>query len=255
MAAAGEAAALVRAGFGRLGEGDVSRKGANDLVTVVDRESEALLRDRLAGDGQGFLGEETGHSGSDKVLWVVDPLDGTRNFVHGIPVFAVSIALVAGGEPVVGVVADVMGGEVFLAAAGTGAWVEREGERRALSVSARPTLAGALAATGFPHQQRGRLDPFLRQLGALFTEVGGVRRMGAAALDLAHTAAGRYELFWEGGLSAWDIAAGILLVREAGGEVTDWAGGGVDIFGPGDLLATNRRVHERALCLVRAALG
>lgn len=241
--------------YGELASADVGTKGGHDLVTRADHESEESLKRSLGAllPDAGFLGEETGWTGDRGTAWVVDPLDGTRNFVHGLPMFAVSIALVSDGAPVLGVVLDVPRDEAFVGSRGSGAWSETAGVRRPLRVSDRSSLEGCLAATGFPHRVKFRLESFLSQFAAIFEVAGGVRRMGAAALDLAHTAAGRYDLFWEGGLNSWDVAAGALLVREAGGMATDWLGDDAGLLETGDVLATNGLLHADSVALLADA--
>lgn len=253
VAAANRAAKLSRGAFRALSAGDVSKKGVgDDVVTRIDHESEALLKEAL-GDilpTAGFVGEETGGTLGDGYSWVVDPLDGTRNFVNGIPFFAVSVALMKGKESVLGVVVDVMAREVYCAVKGQGAWVKGKGEKEALCVRGKNTLQGAFVATGFPHTTRHRISEFLAQFHRLFEVAGGIRRMGAAALDLAYTAAGRFDMFWEAGLNIWDIAAGALLVEEAGGKVSDLRGGDTHLE-TGDVLATNGKLHREAIKILR----
>jgi myo-inositol-1(or 4)-monophosphatase len=195
--------------------------------------------------------EESGASaGSDaKHRWIVDPLDGTKNFLHGIPHFCISIALEREGEIIAGVIYEPIRDEMFWAEKGAGAYVN---ERR-LRVSARRSLADALIGTGIPYRERGNHPLYLATLAAVMGATAGVRRPGAAALDLAYVAAGRYDGYWEFGLSAWDIAAGILLVRESGGYVSDLSGGH-DMLASGDILAANDHLHLPLGSLIREAL-
>jgi myo-inositol-1(or 4)-monophosphatase len=212
-----------------------------------------LLRAELSKGrpGYGFLMEESGEShGSDaRHRWIVDPLDGTTNFLHGIPHFAISIALERDGEIVAGVVYDPTRDEMFWAEKGAGAYVN---EHR-LRVSARRGLGDAVIGTGIPFRGRGDHPSYLSALGAVMSSTAGVRRLGAAALDLAYVAAGRYDGFWEFGLSPWDIAAGLLLIREAGGYVSDLTGGH-DMLASGDIIAANDHLHLPLAALIKDAM-
>jgi myo-inositol-1(or 4)-monophosphatase len=209
-----------------LPHGAIEEKRQNDYVTRADRESEEAIlraiRERFAEDA--FLGEEGGireGRGTDGRTWIVDPLDGTSNFVSGFPFWCVSIAAMEAGRLAAAVVWDPLRDELYSAALGEGAF--RNGER--LSVSSRPSLTGAFMATGFPFRYRHRIDAYLALFRAVFLEARAIRRAGSAALDLAYVAAGVFDGFFEFHLSPWDIAAGALLIREAGGEVTDFDGG------------------------------
>jgi len=227
--------------FGEVEQLQVSRKGPADFVSAADLRTEKILRETLqrARPDYGFLMEESGPSGGDSEnRWIVDPLDGTTNFLHGIPYFAISIALERRKEIVAGVVYEPVRDEMFWAEKGIGAYVN---DRR-LRVSARERLGDAVVATGIPHRGRMAPDAYLPMLGAVMPEVAGIRRAGAASLDLAYVAAGRYDGFWEQGLSPWDIAAGIVLVREAGGMVTEISGKS-GMLASGSILATNERLH------------
>jgi myo-inositol-1(or 4)-monophosphatase len=192
-------------------------------------------------------GATAGKDGEQR--WIVDPLDGTTNFLHGIPHFAISIALERAGEIVAALILDPIKDERFWAEKGLGAYLN---DRR-IRVSARSRLADALLATGIPFASHGDHRGFAEELTAIMPAVAGVRRLGAAALDLAYVAAGRYEGFWERGLSPWDLAAGILIVREAGGYVSEIEGGS-DMLASGSVLAANDRLHgEIAALLARGA--
>ena len=205
-------------------------KEPRDLVTAADRAAEERIVERLraAYPGHAIVAEESGRQGGEGRAgpqWVVDPLDGTANYVHGIPMWAVSVALLEGDEPVVGVVVDPVREEWFTAVTGEGAWVgDGNGDGRRMAVSTADPSAGILA-TGFPFRRREETERYLDAFGELFGRVSDMRRAGSAALDLAYVAAGRLEGFWEIGLRRWDIAAGELLVTEAGGRVSDWRGG------------------------------
>ena len=198
----------------------VSTKGPGDFVSKADREAERLIKEDLLGGRPtyGWLGEETGETaGVDPTRrWIVDPLDGTTNYLHGMPHWAVSIALEHKGEIVAGVVFDAAKDEMYVAEKGAGAWMN---ERR-LRVSGRRVMSEAVFATGVPFGAKNTLPAMLQDLARLMPVCAGVRRWGASALDLAYVAAGRYEGYWERELHAWDIAAGILLVKEAGGMVS-----------------------------------
>jgi myo-inositol-1(or 4)-monophosphatase len=198
-------------------------KSPRDWVTDVDRRAEALVREVLAAETPGarVVGEELGPElAREGLVWIVDPLDGTTNFLHGFPAYAVSVAAAVDGELVAGVVHEVPHDRVYHAAAGHGAWC---GDRR-LEVSRLSDPAGALIGTGFPFRDLSRADEYLAQFRRVMAGTSGLRRPGSAALDLASVAAGAFDGFWELMLAPWDIAAGIVLVREAGGVVTDLAG-------------------------------
>jgi len=240
--AADKAARSLKRDFGEVSQLQVSKKGPGDFVSNADLKSERTLRDELqkARPTFGFLMEESGEiPGSDPDhRWIVDPLDGTTNFLHGLPHFAISIALEQKGEIVAGLVYDPAKDELFWAEKGQGAFLN---DRR-MRVSGRKQLPESLLATGIPFIEHGDHPRFLKQLNAAMRETAGVRRLGAAALDLAYVAAGRYECFWEEGLSAWDMAAGIILVKEAGGYVSDMKGGQT-MFQSSSILASNGTLH------------
>ncbi|ABA78320.1 inositol monophosphatase [Rhodobacter sphaeroides] len=198
----------------------VSSKGPGDFVSKADREAERIIREELMGarPTYGWLGEETGEAaGQDPTRrWIVDPLDGTTNYLHGLPHWAVSIALEHKGEIVAGVIFDAAKDELYWAEKGAGAWMN---ESR-LRVSGRRHMIEAIFATGVPFGGRSTLPATLQDLARLMPTCAGVRRWGSAALDLAYVAAGRYDGYWERGVSAWDVAAGVVLVREAGGLIS-----------------------------------
>jgi myo-inositol-1(or 4)-monophosphatase len=249
--AADKAARGLRRDFGEIEQLQVSLKGPGNFVSTADNRAEKLIRQELARarPGYGFLMEESGTSaGSDaEHRWIVDPLDGTTNFLHGLPHFCISIALERAGEIVAGVVFDPIRDEQFWAEKGQGAFLN---DRR-LRVSSRRQLNNALIATGTPYVERDR-PGYLRQFDRMMGSVADVRRFGAAALDLAYVAAGRYDGFWEYGLSPWDIAAGILLVREAGGYVSEPVGQG-DPLASGNVLAANDHLHPALHSLLAVA--
>jgi len=221
----------------------VSRKDQNDFVTEVDQACEAAIIEILstAYPGHGFLGEETGLTLGGKPiedrpdnLWIIDPLDGTTNFIHGMPVYGVSIALMQKEQITQAVVYDPSRDELFVASKGKGAYLN---DRR-LRVSKRDRLDESLIGTGFPFKRQEQIDAYLSMFKQVSSRAAGLRRPGAAAIDLAYVAAGRYDAFFEFGLAPWDVAAGILMVREAGGLVGDIAGQPYELGGP-SLLASN----------------
>lgn len=249
VGAAEAAGRLLASRFGRIRR--VRYKGATDIVTEADGASERLIRALIARafPADAVLGEEGGGPGDLAApgrLWVVDPLDGTVNFAHGYPVFSVSIALVEDGRPLVGVVHDPTRGETFAAARGGGARLDG----RRIRVSPRSRLIESLLSTGFSYQRGRALDLSLRRFARFHHTTRAVRRPGSAAIDLAYVAAGRFDGFWETGLKPWDVAAGWLIVEEAGGRVTDYAGKPYRLGQP-DILASNRRLHGAMARTVR----
>lgn len=246
LRAAVEGGRVIRGG-GSLGP--VEEKGVGDYVTRVDRAAEetigALLRE--AAPGIPVVGEEHGGAPGDR-YWLVDPLDGTANFLHGLPLVGVSVALIVDGRPAAGAVHAPFLGASFTAARGGGA--ERDG--RALRVSSRAPEA-AIVGTGFPFRQKDRLPLYLRAFGAALRRFEDLRRPGAASLDLAWVAEGALDGFFELGLSAWDVAAGALLIEEAGGVVTDWTGG--PGYLSGDILAGPPAIHADLLAMAGEALA
>jgi myo-inositol-1(or 4)-monophosphatase len=238
--------------FGEVAELQVSKKGAADYVTAADLKAEQTLFEDLlkARPGYGFLGEERGLiEGTDKThTWIVDPLDGTTNFLHAMPHFAINIALQREGAIVAAVTYNPATSDLFWAERGRGAFLN---DRR-LRVAARTRFEEAVFATGIPFMGHGQHARFLKELHQISQRVSGVRRFGAAALDLAWVAAGRFDGYWERDLNAWDIAAGILLVTEAGGKVTD-ADGGEDPLATGSICAANADLHGPLLERLKAA--
>ncbi len=222
----------------------IEYKGDVDLVTVADRRSEALIVERIRQrwPGHDILGEEgTRTSSGSEYQWYVDPLDGTTNFAHGYPVFCVSLGLARAGELIAGVIFDPVRDELFAAEQGSGAWLNQ----RRISVSPTPSLGESLLGTGFPSQKRHK-NPNIHFYQRLTLRSHGVRRAGSAALDLACVACGRYDGFWEFNLNPWDTAAGVVLVREAGGIVTDFQGGPFDLASR-EVCASNRHIHAALL--------
>ncbi|TPJ78570.1 inositol monophosphatase family protein [Mesorhizobium sp. B2-6-2] len=240
--------------FGEVQNLQVSMKGPGDYVSQADRKAEEIVFAELskARPGYAFLMEERGAvEGEDaQHRWIVDPLDGTTNFLHGIPVFSVSIALERQGQIVAGVVYNPAMDELYTAERGGGAFMN---DRR-LRVAGRSKLTDAVIGCGVPHLGRGQHGNFLIELRNVMAEVSGVRRLGSAALDLAYVAAGRMDGFWETGLSSWDIAAGILLVREAGGFVSDMDGG-QGMLDSGEVVAGNELIQRALLKTVKKPLA
>lgn len=236
--------------FGEVENLQVSTKGPGDFVSRADKAAEALIKEELmaARPTYGFLGEESREiEGEDPTRrWIVDPLDGTTNFLHGLPHWAVSIALEHKGQIVAGVVYDPAKDEMFYAEKGGGAWVNEQRMR----VSGRSRLSDALFATGLPWSGRGDLPDTLKDLARLLPACAGVRRFGAAALDLCYVAAGRYDGFWERRLHIWDIAAGIIILREAGGLVEPLNKDG-DIMDDGALICANNDIFDSLAKVIR----
>jgi myo-inositol-1(or 4)-monophosphatase len=251
-AAARKAARNLNRDFGEVENLQVSLKGPANFVSAADRKAEDILRAELAKarPGYGFLGEESGNQpGADKShTWIVDPLDGTTNFLHGIPHFAISIALEREGTIVAGLVYNPISDELFVAERGKGAFLN---DRR-IRVAARKRLAEAVFACGLPHLGRGDLAQFRQEFAVVQEQVAGLRRFGAAALDLAWVAAGRLDGYWERNISSWDMAAGLLIVREAGGFVSDCEGKD-NMFATGDIVAGNETMHSELVALLKSA--
>ena len=229
----------------------VTMKGAGDFVSKADIAAENILRDELMGarPSYGWLGEETGETkGEDPTRrWIVDPLDGTTNFLHGIPHFAISIALEHKGEVVAGVVFDAAKDEMFYAEKGQGAWMNQS---QRLRVSGRARMIEGVFATGVPFGTMPGLGESLKDMARLMPQCAGVRRWGAAALDLAYVAAGRFDGYWERGIKPWDVAAGVVLVREAGGFVNPLREGDPLLGGAG-LIAANSGLNDPFLKTIR----
>ena len=208
----------------------VEEKGLNDLVSYVDKSAEQKLVDGLTNilPEAGFITEEgtAGHA-SEQYKWVIDPLDGTTNFTHGLPVYSVSVALLDGEELISGIVYEINKDEMFYATKNGGAWLNNS----PIKVSKRPKLSESLLATGFPYYDFDQMEAYLKILNEFMQTTHGLRRMGSAAVDLAYVACGRFEGFFEYNLNAWDVAAGCLLVKEAGGDVIDFKSGDNYLFG------------------------
>jgi myo-inositol-1(or 4)-monophosphatase len=234
--------------FGEVEQLQVSEKGPGDFVSRADIMAERVLRKELerTRPEYGFLGEEGGETkGDGRNRWIADPLDGTTNFLHGVPHFAISLALERDGEVIAGIIYQPISDELFWAEKGNGAFIDTPNARsRRLRVSGRKEPARALVGTGIPHIGKGDHPTYVKKLEAVANKTAGVRRWGAAALDLAFVAAGRYDAFFEYGLSPWDVAAGILLVREAGGMVNEIPGGAFVLGTSTSILATNAGLRD-----------
>jgi myo-inositol-1(or 4)-monophosphatase len=250
--AARKAARGLNRDFGELAELQVAKKAPADFVSAADLKAEQTIFEALTKSrpGYGFLGEERGLiEGTDKThTWVVDPLDGTTNFLHAIPHFAINIALQREGVVVAAVTYNPISNDLFWAEKGKGAFVN---DKR-LRVAARTRMDEAVLATGIPFMGHGQHATFLKELHQVSQRVAGVRRFGSAALDLAWVAAGRYDGYWERDLNPWDLAAGVLLVTEAGGRVTD-ADGGDDVLATGSVCAGNLEIQPQLLERLRQA--
>lgn len=246
LEAARAGAEVVRHGFSTRPE--VRLKGDVDPVTAVDNDAEEAIFEVLAqvAPGEEVLGEESGGAGwdSDRV-WIVDPLDGTVNFIHGLPHVSVSVAVWEDGHPMAGVVIDVLRREEFGASKGSGTWLN-DGR---VSVSTQLDMKASLMVTGFPYDRQDRPTAYAAVVGAVLGQVQGVRRLGSAALDFAWVACGRFDGYWEYGLAPWDSAAGILLVTEAGGRVTDHLGNHFRLDSK-TVVATNGRLHDRLTTII-----
>ncbi len=229
--------------FGEVEQLQVSRKGPGDFVSAADHRAEETLFYELgkARPDFGFLMEERGRAGNKDAesIWIVDPLDGTSNFLHGIPHWCISIALEEKGEIIAGIVHDPVKDETFRAEKGMGAFIRN----KRLRVSGRKSMDGAMIATGQPVRDQTKEDLFIHEYQAVLKQSLGIRRFGAAALDLAYVAAGRYEGFWERGLKAWDMAAGYIIVKEAGGRISDLDGKSNPVHGD-NVLAANAELYD-----------
>lgn len=239
-------------GFRRLKKDQIRMKGSGDYVTEMDhRSEEAIIQTikRSFPDHHIHAEESGADSSTSPYRWFIDPLDGTTNYVHGVAVFSVSIAAAVDGETVVGVVLDPVQKEMFWAAKGRGAYLNADPIR----VSDKKTLEECFLASGFPWRSKQYIDAYLDSFREFFSRTAGVRRMGSAAIDLAYTACGRFDGFWEMKLKPWDISAGVLILREAGGVASDFLGG--DRFmETGNLVATNPFVYPKMLEVVKKHL-
>ena len=245
-----EAGEIVRNGFGTNFSVEY-KTNLSDLVTAIDKKSEAAIINFIKKEfpNHAVLAEESGgHKTSSEYLWVIDPLDGTANFAHGLPIFSVSIGVQKNSETICGVVYDVMRDEIYSSEKGSGSF--RNGHR--LQVSSNDNLRKSMLVTGFPYDIAGNPDFAIEIFSAFLKSSSAVRRLGSAAIDLCYVAAGVFDGFWEVFLNPWDIAAGILLVEEAGGLVTDFNGTPMNIFTK-QILASNGKVHSEMLRVLNSA--
>ncbi|MGH8477447.1 MAG: inositol monophosphatase family protein [Methylococcales bacterium] len=239
--AARAAATVIVRSLDRIDALHIDEKGRNDFASEVDRraEQEIIRVIRAAYPDHTIIAEESGVHHGNEYTWIIDPLDGTTNFLHGFPQFAVSIALARRGKLEQALIYDPMREEMFSASRGSGATINN----RRMRVSTQSTLTGALLGTGFPFGAQKHLDAYLNMFRRLSKDAAGIRRPGAAALDLAYVAAGRFDGFWEIGLKQWDMAAGALLIQEAGGIVSDFVKGG-SYLSSGNIIAANPKLHS-----------
>ena len=247
--AARAAGAEIRRSFGERDRFDVAKKGPQDFVTSVDRKCEAIIRETLlaAYPGHAILGEEEGLKGANDaaITWVVDPLDGTTNFIHGLPIYCVSIALAVKGKVEQAVIYDPSRNDLFTATKGRGAYMNN----RRIRVAKRTRLQECLISTGFPYRQEDDINTYLRLMGDMMARTAGLRRPGAAALDLAYVAAGFTDGFFELGLQPWDVAAGSLLITEAGGLVGNFSGD-ANFLEQRECMAANPRIYGQMVTLL-----
>ncbi len=246
--AARKAGSIILRSMDRLDSLNIQTKEKNDFVSDVDRKAEAEIIQilRYAYPRHAILAEENGTMEGNEYQWIIDPLDGTTNYLYGFPVFSVSIALACKGELIHAVVYDPLRDELFTASKGEGAMLNN----RRLRTTHRKGLNSALLGTGFPFRDQQYLEPYIETFRALTTDTAGIRRAGSAAIDLAYVAAGRLDGFWEIALKPWDMAAGALLVKEAGGVCTDFAGGD-DFLESGNIIAGGLNVQQALLNTVQ----
>jgi myo-inositol-1(or 4)-monophosphatase len=243
-----EAVSFIRNERLNFNQSAVEYKGTNDLVSYVDKTAERILVDKLFFliPEAGFITEENTLSINDKdYCWIIDPLDGTTNFIHGLNCFCVSVALMYKNEVVLGVVHEVVSDECFYAWKDGGAYCNNN----KITVSSIADLNQSLVATGFPYTNYSRMEAYMRVFDYCMRNTHGLRRLGSAAMDLVYVAAGRMDAFYEYGLNAWDIAAGCIILKEAGGEVSDFSGEENYLFGR-EILATNKKIHQSFLTVI-----
>ena len=249
-----ETALFIREQFGKVHSGQIEEKFLNGLVSYVDRTAEEMLVERLGAllpEATFITEEETVvQSEGSEFQWIIDPLDGTTNFLYGVPHYSISVALRVGDALVIGIVHHVPADEMFYAWQGGGAWCNGN----AIQVSQRSELRQALASTGFPYHNFSRAEGWFSALKAFMEQGRGARRFGSAALDLAWVACGRFDVFFEYGLNSWDVAAGVVLVREAGGRVCDFSGGN-DFLEQREMLASSENIFDAAYGIVKASFN
>ena len=250
--AAEKGARVLMRHYGKLEKHAIESKSLNDFVTFVDRGSQHAVVDVLkkAFPSYGFQAEEEGFYRKEERMWIIDPLDGTANYIHQFPLFCVSIGLVERSKPVAGLIYDPVHREWFTAAKGRGTYLNG----RRVRVSSVPRLSEGFIATGFPFRHKRHYEPYHRSFRQIFYRSSGLRRGGSAALDLAYTACGRLDGFWEFGLSPWDIAAGALMVEEAGGAVSDFEGRPHELDS-GNIAAGNVNVHRELVAILKKIRG
>ena len=248
--AAREAGKFLKYSVGKVRTVEIKSGDERNLVSEIDRGAEERIIQRIRSryPSHAILAEESGHQRTDaETTWIIDPLDGTTNFLHGVPIFSVTIGVERKGEIIAGVVYDPNLDELFTAEKGSGAFLNG----RRLKVSQNDALINSLIVTGFPYNISDNPDQTVERFVRILLSAGGLRRLGSAAIDLAYVAAGRFDGFWEVSLNPWDMAAGVLLVQEAGGTVTDFEGKGPDIYHR-QVLASNGRLHQAMLNILSA---
>ncbi|MDW3096391.1 MAG: inositol monophosphatase family protein [Gammaproteobacteria bacterium] len=250
VSAARAAGQVILRNMNRMPEIKIHSKGINDFVSEVDHQAEKSIISIIqkAYPSHAILAEESGQHSGDDCEWIIDPLDGTTNYLHGVPQFSVSIAMREKNKLQLGVVYDPLKEELFCASRGEGATLNN----RRIRVSKQRDLSGSLIGTGLPYRDNQELDVYLATLRALLAETSGIRRAGSAALDLAYVAAGRFDGFWEFGLNTWDIAAGVLLIQEAGGLVSDLEGGHTYLES-GNIVAANSQLYKNLITTLNTA--
>lgn len=239
---------FIRGEIGRVGADRIEEKALHSLVSYVDRTAEEMLVAQLGAllPGSVFLTEEeTVENSAGNLLWIIDPLDGTTNFLHQIPIFSVSVALQEGDRTILGIVYEVNRSELFYAWQGGGAFLNGQ----AIHVSRTASLNNSLLATGFPYYDFEKMESYLDSLMLFMQETRGIRRLGSAAVDLAYVACGRFDAFFEYSLHPWDVAAGAFIVQEAGGHVSDFSGGNDYLYGE-EILASNLGIYNEVLAIL-----
>jgi len=236
--------------FMKLDSSKINEKAKNDFVTDMDKKSEEIIKNHILSNFQDhdILAEESlAETRNSPFLWIIDPLDGTSNYIHGVPCFAISIALEIYGELSMGLIYDPLSKSIYTATKGNGAWKNS----KPICVSPSGSLSNSLIATGFPFRKKDIIDTYLKIFRKLFLQVSGIRRCGSACMDLAHTAEGIFGGFFEYSLSPWDFAAGVILIKEAGGRVSDFEGTD-NYFKTGNIVAGSQKIHEEMLKIIRA---
>lgn len=249
LKAALQGAVILKENFGKIRSGDIREKSKNDFLTFVDEKSEERIIKTIQEQypDHDFIGEEKGsRNPASRYKWIIDPLDGTKNYICGVPVFAVSIGLTINGQFALGVIYDVMRDEMYRAEKGSGAFLNEN----QIFVNQTETLQKSILGTGFPFRAKKYLRRYLDCFETVFYESSGMRRFGAAAIDLAYVASGKFEGFWELGLKPWDVAAGALIIKEAGGDITDFWGDATAFMDNTYVVATNGKIQKQLLNLI-----